>query len=148
MLLRNGFRAVVLVGLVVFATALFIGCSGEGSIGESTLAPQFPSPLRNSPPVIHRIDLSSAAIEPNGTVTVAVHASDPDNDPLTYTYSSSCPNSEVCGTGGQCFWTLNTHQGYYCILVTVSDGRRTTSERAFVTVQPVTHNIMPGGNDH
>ena len=143
----NGIRLAV-GGLLLCLTALlFVGCSEQGSLGDATVAPQTYAPLKNTPPIIHRIVLSSATVEPNGKVTIDVEASDPDHDQLTFNYTSNCPGSEVSDLGCQCLWTLNNTEGRYCIQVTVSDGRQKTTERAFVTVQEVTANTWPGTND-
>jgi len=146
MLRGNGFRMVATGGLLCLAALVTVGCSDGGSAGGAVLAPQWYSPLVNKAPVIHEIDLSSVTVGPNGTVAIEVTASDPENDELTYTYASSCPGSEMYDLGCQCLWTLSEQEGVYCIQVTVSDGRLLTTERAYVTVQPVTVIVRPGSN--
>jgi len=64
---------------------------------------------------------ASGACNDNRTVTVATHATDPENDVLTYSYTVS--GGRVIGTGANVQWDLGTAQpGTYTITTGVDDG--------------------------
>ena len=63
----------------------------------------------------------SGACDDNKTISVATHASDPENDVLTYNYTVS--GGRVIGTGANVQWELsNAQAGTYTITTGVDDG--------------------------
>ena len=81
-----------------------------------------PPPAPNHPPVA-ACSVSPASIYAGSGDTVAVHvnASDPDNDPLTYTYSAT--GGAVEGTGPEARWnSTGVAVGSYTVNVKVDDG--------------------------
>ena len=61
-------------------------------------------------------------LDSGDTVAVTATAADPDNDPLTYTWSAS--GGRVDGTGPQVRWlSAGTAAGSYTVTVQVDDGR-------------------------
>ena len=70
------------------------------------------------------------------TVAVTATASDPDNDPLTYTWTST--GGRVDGTGAQVRWlSAGTAVGTYTVTVKVDDGRGGSASCSVdISVQP------------
>ena len=76
----------------------------------------------NEPPQINGIGATPTEATSNDTVVIAVDATDPDDDPLTYTwYIDGVP---LPGSGVSVTWT-NPTPGPHQIRVTVSDGAET-----------------------
>ena len=103
-----------------------------------------PDPFVNSIPRIDAFTASANAIQPGESVSLAVTASDADNDPLTYAWSAKDGNGDPAGTfpggntGTTATWESPLTEGTYIISVTVSDdkgGSATTS--LTVTVAPL-----------
>jgi outer membrane protein OmpA-like peptidoglycan-associated protein len=85
----------------------------------------FPKPLPppNHPPVV-ACSVSPASVYAGSGDSVAVHvnASDPDNDPLTYSYTAN--GGTVEGTGPESRWnSTGAPVGSYTIEVKVNDGK-------------------------
>jgi hypothetical protein len=97
------------------------------------------SPLQtaahNHPPTISCTADKSAATATD-TVTLTCNASDPDNDPLTYTWSAT--GGKVDGSGPAVRWTAQGVQaGSYTVTAKVDDGRGGfASASVTVTVRP------------
>jgi hypothetical protein len=110
----------------------------------------------NSWPNISSISiLNGANAQPlPGTMFVfGVEASDPDNDPLTYTWSSSCAAAPVVQlVAGSANWTAPAIAGPCTITVVVTDGRGGTNDATFavnvaneiLTVAPHIAVCIPG----
>jgi outer membrane protein OmpA-like peptidoglycan-associated protein len=81
------------------------------------------TPPENHPPTAScSADKSMVYLDSGDTVAVSAMASDPDNDPLTYTWSSS--GGHVDGSGPQVRWlSSNTAVGSYTVTLHVDDGR-------------------------
>ena len=82
-----------------------------------------PPPPPNHPPVA-ACSVSPASVYAGSGDSVAVHvnASDPDNDPLTYSYSAT--GGTVEGTGPEGRWnSAGVAAGSYTVTVKVDDGR-------------------------
>jgi hypothetical protein len=85
------------------------------------------SPLKtaptNHPPTIScTADKNSVTSDPGEVVTVNCNGSDPDNDPLTYTWSST--GGKVDGAGPAVRWrSQGAAPGTYSITAKVDDGR-------------------------
>lgn len=90
----------------------------------------------NSPPVISSCAASPATITVGQTSTITTTASDPDNDPLTYSYKTT--GGRVTGTDATAqFDSTHTQPGTYTVTCHVSDGRGgETDATTQVTVQP------------
>ncbi|MGC1605940.1 MAG: OmpA family protein [Candidatus Acidiferrum sp.] len=85
--------------------------------------PPPPPPPANHPPVAScSADKSMVYAGSGDLVVVRVHASDPDNDPLTYSWTST--GGAVEGTGPEARWNSSgTNAGTYAVKVHVDDGR-------------------------
>jgi hypothetical protein len=81
------------------------------------------APPPNRPPTISCMtDKDMVYVDSGDTITVTCNASDPDNDPLTYTWSST--GGRVDGSGPQVRWlSAGTAVGPYSITAKVDDGR-------------------------
>ena len=82
-----------------------------------------PPPPANHPPVA-ACSVSPASVYAGSGDSVAVHvnASDPDNDPLTYSYTAT--SGAVEGTGPEARWnSTGVAVGSYTVNVKVDDGR-------------------------
>jgi hypothetical protein len=80
------------------------------------------APKPNQPPVIASCLADPGTIEEGKTSTVTTDASDPDNDPLTYSYTTS--GGKVTGSGKSVqFDSTGVAPGTYTVNCLVSDGR-------------------------
>lgn len=80
------------------------------------------APKPNQPPVIASCLADPGTIEEGKTSTVTTDASDPDNDPLTYSYTTS--GGKVTGSGKSVqFDSTGVAPGSYTVNCHVSDGR-------------------------
>lgn len=105
----------------VLALCLFPLIAGCGSDDDSGT----PAPT-NRQPVVNSVTVTPSSVQAGGTATVAVAASDPDNDPLTYSYN---PNGgSITGTGPAVTWNAPSSGGNYSVAVTVSDGKGGTAQ--------------------
>lgn len=82
-------------------------------------------------PIIHSLSVNPTSVCPESSATVTVVASDPNADPLTYTYIATGGN--LSGSSSSITWTAPIGSGSYGITSIVSDGR--FSDTAFITVQ-------------
>ncbi len=110
----------------------------------------------NQPPVITQLKPVQNQTNPGGTVIVESIVRDPENDSLTYKWSSS--GGGFGGSGANNVWQAPAQDGVYEIILTVEDGKGgTATSKATVSVSsnkppviisvaadPV--NVMPGGS--
>jgi hypothetical protein len=84
--------------------------------------PEKALPVNHPPAASCSADKSMVFMESGDTVAVSATASDPDNDPLTYTWSAS--GGRVDGSGPQVRWlSVGTAAGNYTVTLHVDDGR-------------------------
>ncbi|HSK42341.1 MAG TPA: OmpA family protein, partial [Candidatus Binatia bacterium] len=90
----------------------------------------------NTPPVVTACDANPATITVGQHSTVTTTASDADNDPLTYSYTTS--GGHVTGSGASVqFDSTGVTPGAYTITCSASDGRGGEAHASTqVTVQP------------
>jgi outer membrane protein OmpA-like peptidoglycan-associated protein len=96
-----------------------------------------PPPPPNHPPVVTVAPNPSKVFAGSGdNIVVQATASDPDNDPLTYSWTSS--GGKIDGTGSEVRWnSADTAVGAYTITARVDDGRGgTASASTTVQVEP------------
>ncbi len=98
--------------------------------------PEKPPPVNHPPTVSCMEDKDMVYFGSNDIVTITCTASDPDNDPLTWTWSSTC--GQVDGTGPQVRWlSAGVPVGSCTITAKVDDGRGgTASSSVSVSVVP------------
>lgn len=84
--------------------------------------PDPPDPGKNDPPVINSLVANPASVDVNGTSTITVNATDPDGDPLSYSWTANGGSiqSESGNTAG---WKAPAYKGSCTITVAVSDGK-------------------------
>jgi hypothetical protein len=117
-----------------------------GGLGCSLFGGTDPEPTPNRVPAIAKVLATPPSLNEGSASTLAVTASDPDGDELTYTWSQipPAPAGTFSGSGASQTWTspgvaANTT---FSLKVTVSDGKEGTSEAA---VEVVVVNV-PGVN--
>ena len=87
-------------------------------------------------PVITSLTANPTSISVGSFITLTCNASDPDKDPLTYTWSAT--DGVVSGTGSQITWIAPTIGGAYTISCTVSNGKGgATRQSVNVNITPV-----------
>lgn len=87
---------------------------------------------KNKPPVITKLSAKPTTVIVDHSATITVVASDPEGNPLTYSWSAT--NGSISGAGNVVTWTAPSRVAYSNIEVTVNDGRGGTVTRS-VTVQ-------------
>jgi len=110
---------------------------GTGIVFRFGLPHEAPPPPVNRPPVA-ACTASPASVFAGSSDTVAIHvdASDPDNDPLTYSYTAT--GGTVDGSGPDARWnSASATPGSYTVTVQVNDGRGGTASCATdIKVEP------------
>jgi outer membrane protein OmpA-like peptidoglycan-associated protein len=102
----------------------------------TALWPEKAAPVNHPPTISCTADKGSVYLDSGDTVTVSCTAADPDDDPLTYTWSSTC--GKVDGTGPQVRWlSAGVPLGSCTITAKVDDGRGgSANSSAAVRVEP------------
>lgn len=95
-------------------------------LGSACAAPapppvQPPAQAPNQSPVISKVTANPASVVQGNSTTITCVAADPDDDPLTYTWTAS--DGIVTGTGSQVTWVSPKKPGDFSIGVTVNDNR-------------------------
>jgi hypothetical protein len=116
--------------------------------------------VENDPPSIQTVVATPPIVEPSGTSNLIADASDPDGDPLTYSWDSG-GNGSITGSGGSVTYTAPSTPGSYIVSVTVSDGAESVTGKVVVVVEedpnspPVIQSIIanpssvyPGGSSN
>ncbi|MBU0701808.1 hypothetical protein KKE26_11060, partial [bacterium] len=91
----------------------------------------------NQPPVIGSLTAVPTTLAPGGTSTITCTATDPNGDPLGYTWTPDA--GTILGTGSQVAWITPLPSGTYSVTCSVSDGKAGTSSNSVsvvVTNQP------------
>lgn len=71
--------------LAMLASTFILGCSG----GSSSSSPSSASGSQNSPPSIHSVTSTAQQVQSGATFSLTSNVSDPDGDPLTFTWSEA-----------------------------------------------------------
>jgi serine protease AprX len=96
----------------------------------------------NHPPVINDIKVDPTVVEPGGSSTIIVTASDPDDDELEFIYSAS--GGGIIGTGSKVVWSAPMTNGKYTISISVTDGELDSElEKVVITVEGEVENKPP-----
>ena len=119
--------------IISFAGFILISCSEEDNPAES----------QNSPPEIQSVTASPSTITVNGTTSLTCLATDPDQDQLTYSWSSPEGSFPGGSSGSTLQWLAPSTTGSYSIAVTVSDGAETDQDFVSVSVQESGSNLPP-----
>ncbi len=102
----------------------------------TTLWPVEPPPPNRAPAAACSADPSMVYLGSGDAVTVRVRASDPDGDPLNYSWTATGGN--VQGSAAEVRWdSTGTQQGTYTVTARVDDGRGGTASCAVdIRVEP------------
>lgn len=107
------FRSAASAALVALSLAIILtGCGGGGGGGDTP-------PTGNRAPVVS-LATDQPSLWPTANAQLTATASDPDNDPLTYTWAAT--GGTLSGTGNTRTWNAPLQEGNYTVTVTVSDG--------------------------
>ena len=119
-------------GLLVVAFLLMAGCGPGGPPlpPRPPHPPPPPPPPRNRPPVISSLTANPAAVQAGGHSTVTVRASDPDGNPISYSWGASGGTLSSPRNRSSITWTAPQTPGAYTITVTVSDNRGGSTRRS------------------
>lgn len=136
-------RVSLVAVVAVLAVAAFLG-SACAAPAPPPVTP--PAPEANQSPVISKVTANPAEVVSGKSVTITAVAADPDDDPLTYSWSAS--DGTITGTGGKVTWTAPDKTGNFSIGLTVKDNRggQTTGSVAVNVMGPtktVTINTVP-----
>ncbi|MCX6010434.1 MAG: PKD domain-containing protein, partial [Chloroflexi bacterium] len=107
---------VAVVAVLVMAAILGSACAAPAP----PPAPP-PAPVPNQSPAISKVTANPAEVVSEDSTTITCAAADPDDDPLTYSWSAS--EGTITGTGRQVTWVSPNKSGSFNIGVTVSDNR-------------------------
>jgi len=99
----------------------------------------------NQVPQINSVAISRSVVFKNDTTTVAVSATDPDGDVLTYTWSASGGSFPSGNVGGSVVWKAPDRTGLFTISVEVTDAKDTTSASIDVSVVKTTQELVDEG---
>ncbi len=75
----------------------------------------------NSPPEVTSLTAQPASVARGGVSSLTCQASDPDGNTLTYSWT--CSEGSISGTGSTASWTAPSTIGTYTVTVSVSDGK-------------------------
>lgn len=124
--------------MCLFSGLVLLGCE------EKTNDPE------NHAPEIQSITASPSTIEAGSLTDLACVATDPEQDPLTYTWSATYGSFPNGSTGSTVQWQAPSTSGNYAIEVAVSDGAETDQDFVTVIVEgagpPLTEQDFPLGN--
>jgi hypothetical protein len=81
-----------------------------------------PTAFANSVPEIGALTASASQVAQGGTIALNVAATDPDNDPLTYTWTATGGTFSNAALANP-IWTAPATDGAYTLSVSVSDGK-------------------------
>ncbi len=96
-----------------------------------------PDPYNNKAPYITSATASTNQVLTNGTITLSVVATDPDNDALTYAWTASAGTFSAEDTANTT-WTAPSTPGAQTISIIVSDGKSATAGASFtITVEEI-----------
>jgi hypothetical protein len=104
------------VAVLAMATILGSACAAPAP-------PPPPSPVAepNQSPVISKVTADPPEVVQGNRTTITCVAADPDDDPLTYSWSAS--EGTITGTGSQVTWVAPNKGGNFNIGLTVKDNR-------------------------
>lgn len=111
-------RGSLVTVVAVLALAAILGSACAAPV--VTPAPP-PTQEANLAPVISKVTANPASVVQGNSTTITCVAADPDDDPLTYTWTAS--DGTVTGTGSQVTWVSPKKPGDFIIGVTVNDNR-------------------------
>ena len=124
-------------GLAIVLAMLFaVIMLGSGCAAPQTPPPPAPTPKPNLTPVISSITANPAEVIYGESSTLTCIATDPDYDPMQYSWSASA--GTITETGREVTWIAPNRDGDFNITVTISDSRggQTTGNVMVTAVAP------------
>ncbi len=118
---KNRKRGIVIAVVAVAAAAAGLGIHGGWLPLPAGLGISSEEQAPNAFPILLELTADTDRITPLSPTGVSCAASDPDGDPLTYTWSAS--EGEISGEGWTIVWTPPDTEGLFRVFVTVDDGR-------------------------
>ncbi len=130
-------KGLLLTTALILAMAAIVGACAA----PVAPTPPPPPPPPNQAPVISQITANPAKIVAGQSTTITAVVADPDDDPITLTWSAS--DGTIAGTGNQVIWTSPKSAGNFAVTLTAKDnfGAQTTGS-ATVEVQPTTTTVV------
>jgi hypothetical protein len=131
-------KGLLLTTALILAMAAIVGACAAPA---APAPPAPPPPTPNQSPVISQITANPAKIVAGQSTTINAVATDPDDDPITLSWSAS--GGTVSGTGNQVTWTSPKSAGNFTVTLTAKDnlGAQTTSS-VTIEVQPTTTTVV------
>jgi hypothetical protein len=123
-------RAFAAQALGLAGEVLYQGSAQAGVVTDQTVVVMLllqpavpPDPFVNTSPYFTALVASTGRTVPGGRVDLLAAATDPDGDPLTYTWSATGGSYDGTATGASAIWTAPPTEGSYTLTVEVADGR-------------------------
>ena len=109
--------SVIAMAVLITATVLGSGCAAP------SVEPTLPAPTSkpNVAPVISSVTAKPAEVTYGDSSTITCIATDPDYDPVKYSWSAS--DGIITGTGSEVTWVAPNKDGNFNIAVTMTDSR-------------------------
>ncbi|MGA1820081.1 MAG: metallophosphoesterase [Thermoplasmatota archaeon] len=107
---------------------VFDGMLYSDPSGVVILVDEAPVVNENRAPEVDRVVATPQGVVSGGNVNLRTIASDPDGDPLEYTYL--CAYGQIIGAGSEVIWKAPLKPGRYAITVRVSDGELVSEGRS------------------
>jgi len=129
-------------GSLVTVVAVLAVVAILGSACAAPAPPTVPPPVTapNQSPVISKITANPAEVIQGDSTTITSVAADPDDDPITYSWSAS--DGTITGTGSQVTWVAPDRSGNFNIALTAADNRGSQATGSVtVTVSPPTKTV-------
>ena len=104
---------------------------------ETELAGMTIESASNHNPSISSVTANPSSANINGTSTLTCNASDPDNDPLTYSWTKT--GGSISGSGSSVTWTAPSTAGTYTVNCDAFDSKGSTAQQSTtitVTIPP------------
>lgn len=118
---------------IILAVLIAVTMLGSGCAAPPTPTSPAPTPKPNQAPVISSITANPAEVIYGNSSTLACIATDPNYDPIKYSWSAS--EGTITGTGKEVTWVAPNKDGNFNISATVSDNRGgQTTGNVIVTV--------------
>ncbi|MCP4570551.1 MAG: carboxypeptidase regulatory-like domain-containing protein [FCB group bacterium] len=114
--------------LLILTILIFTGCSNDDNGSGTDPA------LTGHRPEIETVSSSQTTIKRLGTVTVSCTATDAENDPLLYDWSSNGGTFPSGSKKSVVIWKAPDSEGLYTLTVWVSNGSGSTTEVINITV--------------